>query len=265
MADLLEQIDMEQPTGIKLCECGCGQPAPIAKKNDSWNGYVKGQPLRFIQGHSNPARNLFVEVGQRFGQGVVIEAEIRVPGRQQGNAVTFRGVRLLCDCGNEYTTRLDSLSAGHSLSCGCRRGRYGGKSDPERVAKNYLLRVYQRNAKVRDLAWSLTDEDFYRLILLECHYCGQPPVTTQKIRRRVKDGERRRYQDSGFAANGLDRVDNAAGYTLENVVACCETCNRAKHAMSYGEFMAWIARLTDYHWFHPELMPSRLLKEVMQA
>lgn len=35
----------------KLCECGCGQPAPIAKQTKSVHGYVKGQPVRFIHGH----------------------------------------------------------------------------------------------------------------------------------------------------------------------------------------------------------------------
>lgn len=35
----------------KLCECGCGSPAPIAKvSNKRWN-HVKGQPVRFVHGH----------------------------------------------------------------------------------------------------------------------------------------------------------------------------------------------------------------------
>lgn len=36
---------------IKLCECGCGQPAPIATKTNLRRGRVKGQPSRFRQGH----------------------------------------------------------------------------------------------------------------------------------------------------------------------------------------------------------------------
>lgn len=36
----------------KLCECGCGQPAPIAKHNHKDKGRVKGQPVRFIHGHN---------------------------------------------------------------------------------------------------------------------------------------------------------------------------------------------------------------------
>ena len=34
-----------------LCECGCGQPAPIADKTDSVRGYIAGKPRRFILGH----------------------------------------------------------------------------------------------------------------------------------------------------------------------------------------------------------------------
>jgi hypothetical protein len=37
----------------KLCECGCGQPASIAKRNNPLYGHVKGQPVRFRPGHQN--------------------------------------------------------------------------------------------------------------------------------------------------------------------------------------------------------------------
>src|SRR5688500_4895354 len=36
---------------MRLCECGCGQVAPIAPRTDSAKGYVKGQQLRFVYGH----------------------------------------------------------------------------------------------------------------------------------------------------------------------------------------------------------------------
>jgi len=38
-----------QPVG--LCGCGCGLPAPIAKYTCRRDGYVKGQPTRFIHNH----------------------------------------------------------------------------------------------------------------------------------------------------------------------------------------------------------------------
>lgn len=37
---------------VKLCECGCGEPAPIATRNRYSTGIVKGEPVRFVRGHA---------------------------------------------------------------------------------------------------------------------------------------------------------------------------------------------------------------------
>jgi hypothetical protein len=39
-----------------LCECGCGEPAPVAKRTDTRLGWVKGQSLRFIRGHATATK-----------------------------------------------------------------------------------------------------------------------------------------------------------------------------------------------------------------
>lgn len=48
---------MSEP--VKLCECGCGMPAPIAKHTRTIDGHVKGQPVRFIRGHRGRLPNSF--------------------------------------------------------------------------------------------------------------------------------------------------------------------------------------------------------------
>lgn len=47
---------MSDSTG--LCECGCGRPAAIAKRDRPYLGHVKGQPTRFAHGHGNALRRL---------------------------------------------------------------------------------------------------------------------------------------------------------------------------------------------------------------
>lgn len=37
---------------MSLCECGCGLPAPLAKRTDKRWGWTKNRPKRFIQGHN---------------------------------------------------------------------------------------------------------------------------------------------------------------------------------------------------------------------
>lgn len=40
---------------IGLCQCGCGQRAPIAQRSNPKRGYRRGDPLRYLPGH-NPRR-----------------------------------------------------------------------------------------------------------------------------------------------------------------------------------------------------------------
>lgn len=40
-----------------FCQCGCGQPAPVARQSNKRKGWVKGEPLRFIAGHHHRIRS----------------------------------------------------------------------------------------------------------------------------------------------------------------------------------------------------------------
>jgi len=41
---------------MKLCECGCGNAAPIARKTNAGRGHIKGLPVRFLPGHNHMGR-----------------------------------------------------------------------------------------------------------------------------------------------------------------------------------------------------------------
>jgi len=45
-------MDLEVLVPEKLCECGCGEPAPIAVRTNTKLGWTQGQPKRFVNGHS---------------------------------------------------------------------------------------------------------------------------------------------------------------------------------------------------------------------
>lgn len=49
---------MNSQSTPKLCECGCGDPAPVATRNNAYWGMVRGQPRRFIYGHHAKTRRV---------------------------------------------------------------------------------------------------------------------------------------------------------------------------------------------------------------
>ena len=168
--------------------------------------------------------------GQRYGRLIVIEpAETRVVSGKPRFHWLCR-----CDCGNEAVVWSWSLGRGATRSCGCLVTDL--RLTPDGYARNQVRKDYKLRARRRGLCWELTDDDFDRLTSRPCFYCGLQP----SLVRVVKGGSR-------FTYNGIDRMDNNLGYTLANSVPCCETCNKAKRAMPYGEFMAWIRRLTEHH------------------
>lgn len=66
--------------------------------------------------------------------------------------------------------------------------------------------VGRYSAKKRGRAWTITLKEFEWLCELDCFYCG---------------GALGRCE-SGI---GLDRIDNARGYEIDNVYPCCGICN----------------------------------------
>ena len=49
--------------------------------------------------------------------------------------------------------------------------------------------------------------------------------------------------DTTVSCNGIDRLDSAFGYTLENCVPCCKYCNTAKNTMLVSDFLSWVSRV----------------------
>lgn len=136
-----------------------------------------------------------------------------------------------CDCGEETWAISTHLVTGNRVSCGCAPGM---KLPPGQSARNSVLNSYKQRAKYASLDWSLTTEEFNKLIIDNCSYCGQSPSNIMK----------NAHNNGNFTYNGIDRVNNQLGYIQNNVISCCTICNRAKGEMSYEDFILWIKRLT---------------------
>lgn len=148
-----------------------------------------------------------------------------------------RGTRIFCRCKCGNTVEVDGkkLRFGHVKSCGCLRIDQAhimsqAKILPsETVAFNSLYAQYQLQASLRQYCFELSEDDFRNITQQLCHFCGAPPA---QLKRRVN-------VPGGYVYNGIDRLDNALGYTLANSVAACWMCNNAKLGKSEEEFLTW--------------------------
>lgn len=85
------------------------------------------------------------------------------------------------------------------------------KEHPERSPKRRFSESKNKAIKKRKLTWTLTLEEYTKLIIMPCYYCNN------KLGSPVK------------RSCGLDRLDSNRGYELDNVVSCCFICNTIKH------------------------------------
>jgi len=134
-----------------------------------------------------------------------------------------------CDCGKEVIVYGYSLRNGNTKSCGCLKTDLAGNQKRLNYGlANIRLAIsnYKRRAKRKGQEYNLTEEQFIELTQKDCHYCGAKPNN-----KNIKKG-----CNGDYIYNGLDRVDNDKGYTMDNVVPCCRNCNRAKYKMTLQEF-----------------------------
>jgi len=163
------------------------------------------------------------EVGNHYGRLTVIK-------RAESKSGAARWL-CKCDCGNETLIFGSNLRKGHTKSCGCLQKERVSLSVGE-AAFNRTALSMRRNAGKRNLKWALTKDQVRILVRQNCHYCGIAPQ--QKLRHERYNG--------AFIYNGIDRLDNTKGYTINNVVPCCGVCNLSKRAMTIEQFQEWLTR-----------------------
>lgn len=218
-----------------LCSCSCGKMhtadryALVIGQTKSCGCYAQECRLRVTD-----------IVGKKYGRLTVIS---RDPCRRGGIRWFCR-----CECGKEKSIIGARMKNGDTQSCGClhleklrnqvQPTRY--KRLPGESAKIKHLTSYKRGALSRDIEWSLSNDEFYKLTSMDCHYCGMEPSAWKPT-------------SNGFILkNGIDRVTHTIGYVYSNCVPCCSKCNRAKYRMSGDEFRSWV-RKTYLHLFKYEL------------
>lgn len=157
-----------------------------------------------------------------------------------------RKVLARCQCGKEKEIYFQTILRGQSISCGCKfkedsiaRAKKIPRITYEEgtAAKNALFSMYRNLAIKRNLVWEISKEHFLLLTKQTCYYCGIEPYRHKKTQ----------YKTGTYVYNGVDRLNNKTGYTYENSVTCCKTCNIAKNDLTEDDFKNWIKRLISVY------------------
>lgn len=108
--------------------------------------------------------------------------------------------------------------------------------------RNSLYYDYQLNAKKREIHFDLSFEDFDKLIVCNCHYCGSIPVY-----RSGRWSIREHKNQPPLYHNGIDRITSHRGYTVDNTVPCCIRCNLMKHTLEVDDFLSHVERIYNFN------------------
>jgi hypothetical protein len=161
--------------------------------------------------------------GKRFGKLLVLEHK----GRDKGGFTVWE---VQCDCGVKKIIRSSNLRHGMK-SCGCAKIKPSGKANMGVIYAGYRIHAKQKNR-----IFNLTKDQFEYLTKQNCFYCGNSPSKIKN--QKGLNGE--------YIYNGIDRIDNTKGYTLDNCVPCCSVCNTFKSNRNKTDFLDLIKKIYDY-------------------
>ncbi len=202
------------------CRCDCGQPGVILAGHLRSGHSTQCRDCGRKQATEN-CKKLSGMLGERFGHWTV---EARAD--DQGGEVCWQ---CRCDCGQPGVVsgyQLRKAESTQCVTCGKKEGGKARSLPNGGGARNQTLLAAKTGAKDRGLAWDLDDDTFDLLSQSPCHYCGCPPSNIAKGVGVAGD----------FIYNGIDRRDNRQGYTNENSVPCCWTCNWWKRDLTEDAF-----------------------------
>lgn len=163
--------------------------------------------------------------GKRFGKLVAISLT-----KKKNRTAWF----CQCDCGGHKIVSTQNLVGGFTKSCGCIRPYPKGKA-----AFNQLFNGYRKGAKNRGLEFELKEKEFKQITSQNCYYCGSPPK--QSVTESMSHD-----LHGDYIHNGVDRIDNKKGYTIDNCVTCCKDCNFFKRTLSSEEFIGRIRKIYNH-------------------
>lgn len=160
-------------------------------------------------------------IGKTFGSIRVDEIDLSTPNR----------IYFICTClkcNNKIRVRNDGLNEKTTACKKCmgvwRKENFLKKYSnllPKDIRHKYIHFKCNAKRKNKTFSFELTKEEVIRLCESPCYYCGKQRCL------------------------GIDRVDNAKGYTIDNCVPCCGICNNMKRDLSQKVFLNKVQEISN--------------------
>lgn len=243
---------------------GVNKPSKSRKSNTTWECKCKCGKILTVRTNTLMA-------GKQKSCGCVVNSNGKLikPGDKFNKltAISYSNGKWICscECGKNTNPILTHvLFAGKIKSCGCIK--------IETIKKNQKLsieriRKYDPNIASARRRWksylyqdkncNLTFDQWMDISQKNCHYCGSPPNNKINYFSSRKQSSEKGKLEGDFYCNGLDRVNSDGYHTIDNVVACCYTCNRAKSNRNLNKFIKYINNLKPY--YHDNVIKNKQL------
>lgn len=197
------------------------------------NYRIKSKNIDYVESDFFKVKDYLKYKGSRFNSLLILD----FPGYfvNRNDKKKHAAILAKCDCGKEVTTRFERVKNGYVKSCGCIHKLYHPKGSFGQSLRGLFTRYVSR-ARTTKKEFTLNQDEFTKIITSNCFYCGVEPLMKHTFKGCPEH----------VLHNGIDRYDNAKGYTLENSRPCCFECNRAKGTLTPEEFYNYINRLIRY-------------------
>jgi hypothetical protein len=102
------------------------------------------------------------------------------------------------------------------------------QNDKSKLSLSRLTYNYIKSASTRNIDYELSSENTTELMKNVCFYCKDINENGEKY------------------FNGIDRIDNDVGYTIDNCVTCCKMCNVCKKNLALETFIGKVHHIISY-------------------
>jgi len=162
--------------------------------------------------------------------------------------------RCLCDCGNIIEVLGENIKSRTKNSCGCIFKEVMKSIGPKRrrydtLTINGQYGTFKSRCKQIDSPF-LSKEEWFNIVKQPCHYCGDIDIRNGAMGSYLKENNITLSEEDRLLynkeLNGIDRLNNDIGYTLDNSVPCCGYCNRMKSNNTERVFIKKVEQIYTY-------------------